>query len=288
MLIAGRVTLSRDVQRLLARPEVDVQVISPLTTWADASHVVRRVHTWSDLQRSHDAVSNCVDRAWASAWRKAGAALSRRITPLIEQSWPSGLAVASTVAHESPAHGLLFVGSSKVVRDLDLARNPARVPAGVTSMANRGLAGIDGVVSSAIGAALAAGTPAVALVGDLTFLHDLNSLLIGPDEPRPDLTVVVLNDDGGGIFATLEPGRPELSDSFERVFATPTGADLSSLCAGYHVPYERITEREKLIARIAAPPKGISVVEVPTDRSDQRALRSRLRQESAAALAELD
>ena len=92
-------------------------------------------------------------------------------------------------------------------------------------VASRGLAGIDGCVSTAPGIALAApdGSATYALMGDLTFLHDQGGLLIGPHEPRPDLTVVVPNDDGGGIFTLLEPGEPERAATFERIFGTPTG-----------------------------------------------------------------
>lgn len=287
VLVGGRVTLSRPVQRLLQHPDIAVEVITPLTTWADSNHVARRVHTWADLLRSHGAVSACVDRAWASRWRKASAALSQAVTPVVDESWPSGPAVTSAVAYAAPSNAVLFLGSSNTARDLDLGRNPARVAAGVTAMANRGLAGIDGVVSSAIGAALAAGVPSVAMMGDLTFLHDTNGLLIGPDEPRPDLTVVVLNDDGGGIFGILEPGRPELSEAFERVFATPTGTRIADLCAAHDIPHELVTDRDRLTELVAHPRTGIRVIEVPIDRDGQRGLRSRLRSVAATALADV-
>ena len=83
----------------------------------------------------------------------------------------------------------------------------------------------------------AARRPAYALVGDLTFLHDANALLVGPHEPTPDLTVVVTNDDGGGIFTLLEPGEPQRAAEFERVFGTPTGTDLAALCAAHGVAH---------------------------------------------------
>src|SRR5690606_38641371 len=97
-------------------------------------------------------------------------------------------------------------------------------------------------LSTAAGVALAVGGPVRALVGDLTFLHDVGGLLVGPLETRPDLTVVVANDDGGSIFATLEHGQVGSADVLERVFGTPHGTDLAGLCAGFGVPHVRVAE----------------------------------------------
>ena len=77
-------------------------------------------------------------------------------------------------------------------------------------------------------------------MGDLTFLHDSTGLVIGPDEPRPDLTIVVVNDDGGGLFSLLEQGAPEHAAVFERVFGTPHGVDLAALCAATGTSYDRL------------------------------------------------
>ena len=116
--------------------------------------------------------------------------------------------VAGRVAGAVEPDGLLVVGSSKPVRDLFLVGPQSGAPV----LANRGAAGIDGTVSTAVGAALAHGAQgggaAYALLGDLTFLHDANGLVLGPDEARPDLTVVVVNNDGGAIFSLLEQGGP--------------------------------------------------------------------------------
>jgi 2-succinyl-5-enolpyruvyl-6-hydroxy-3-cyclohexene-1-carboxylate synthase len=139
-------------------------------------------------------------------------------------------------------------------------------------VSNRGLSGIDGVLSTAVGAALGRNSSkALAYVGDLTFLHGSNGLLIGPGEPRPDLTIVVANDDGGSIFAVLEQGAPEFADSFERVFATPTGANISALCVGFGIEHERV-DAEALPDVLLKPSSGIRVVEVPVPRDARRTL----------------
>lgn len=146
------------------------------------------------------------------------------------------------------------------------------------------MAGIDGCVSTAVGLALAdPGRPWVALVGDLTFEHDAAALAIGPGEPRPDLTVVVLDDRGGGIFSTLEHGVG-LDDAgrarFERVFATPTGTDLAAICAAHGVDHVRVTSlralRGALADRVGATGTGLRVVTVAVDRDGHRGIRSAL------------
>ena len=149
-------------------------------------------------------------------------------------------------------------------------------------LANRGAAGIDGRVSTAVGAALAHGAPTLALLGDLTFLHDSNGLVIGPDEPRPDLTIVVVNNDGGAIFGLLEQGAPEYAEAFERIFGTPHGVDLASLCAATGTPHILAASRQEL--RDALVGKGIRVVEVRTDRASAIHLDGQLRAAVAAAL----
>ena len=147
-------------------------------------------------------------------------------------------------------------------------------------IANRGLAGIDGVVSTAIGAALGrhdGSTRDLALMGDVTFLHDAGGLVLGPDEPRPDLTIVVVNDDGGSIFATLEQGDPAYAEPFERLFATPHRVDIGALCAATRTPHLRVTSRPELEQALANPNGGIEVIEAVVGRADRRGLEERIR-----------
>ena len=127
-------------------------------------------------------------------------------------------------------------------------------------------------MSTASGVALTRKRPTHALLGDLTLLHDAGGLVIGPDEPRPDLRLVVANDDGGSIFATLEHGEPAHAPAFERVFATPHGASLAALAAVSGTRYARVTDAEELAAALARPPAGLELVEVVVDRAHRRSL----------------
>jgi 2-succinyl-5-enolpyruvyl-6-hydroxy-3-cyclohexene-1-carboxylate synthase len=261
----GHATLSRSVTRLLARPDVEVvHVGDPSTFPVPAGPNVRFVQAVSC-----DAPD---DPAWLAEWQAADAAARAAIDEVLDDSPASPHGVARTVSAAVPAGGLLFIGSSSPIRDLDLVARPYVVGERRLLIANRGLAGIDGTLSSAIGAALARdSTRAIAYVGDLTFLHGSNGLLIGPGEPRPDLTIVVVNDDGGSIFSTLEQGDPAYATAFERVYATPTGADVGALCAGYGVAHRRVDPVD-LATALEEPVDGIRVLEVPVDRASRRAL----------------
>ena len=212
---------------------------------------------------------------WLDAWRTADESASAAVDG-VAADHPAGapLEVARAVNAAVPPEGLLVVGSSNPIRDLDLVARPYTVGERRRVIANRGLSGIDGTLSTAIGAALArASSRAIAHVGDLTFLHDANALLIGPGEPRPDLTIVVASDDGGSIFATLEQGDPAFADVFERVYATPTGAHIGRLCEAFGVPH-RLLEAKELPAALEEDVTGIRVLEVPVPRDTRRELAS--------------
>jgi 2-succinyl-5-enolpyruvyl-6-hydroxy-3-cyclohexene-1-carboxylate synthase len=194
----------------------------------------------------------------------------------------TGLHVAAAVADALRPGDQLVLGASNPVRDAALV---GLNPRGVRVRSNRGVAGIDGTVSTTIGAALAhervAGSNAsartVALLGDLTFVHDSSGLLIGPTEPRPQhLTIVVSNDNGGGIFELLEQGDPRFSDVSSRVFGTPHDVDVGALCRAYHVDSWQI-EVDDLAAAIDEPAAGMRVLEVKADRSSLRQLHAAIK-----------
>jgi len=280
VLVVGRLTLSRATGALQRRPGLVVDVVSG-ARWADVAGVAGTAYA-GDLEPL-----GVVEPGFAAAWSAAAAAAQEVLCA--PWAWPSGPGVASGVASAVPANGLLVVGSSNPVRDLDLVGGA--LPPGARVLANRGVAGIDGTVSTAVGAALAhqalGGGAAYALLGDLTFLHDANGLVIGRAEPRPDLCLVVVNDDGGGIFSLLEQGAAELVAPFERIFGTPHGVALSALCAATGTAYVSAQSRAELTAALAPAP-GLRVVEVRLDRSGRRAeaadLRERLRSAVRVAL----
>ncbi len=289
VVVFGRPTLSRQVTGLLSRPDVDIVVCAARQPWPDVGHRARAVHP------AVTAAAAAADDGWFAHWAELDAAVSTAVDRVLDTA-RAGLAagvllahdVARAVADALPARGLLVVGSSQPVRDLDLVAPATPVGERRLVLANRGLSGIDGTVSTAIGAALARPSPrALAYVGDLTFLHDQGALLMGPGEPRPDLTVVVANDDGGSIFAGLEQGGEEYADALERVFTTPTGADLGALCAGTRTPHRRVGAPDELRQALADPAGGIEVVEAVVDRAGRRVLEARLAGAAAETLQQL-
>lgn len=279
----GHATLSRPISILLARTDIEIIHVGDQSTFPlPAGPNVRFVEA---VAVDGAAVDTDDGGSWLAAWKAADSAAVTAIDKVLDGSTPYD--VARTVSDAVPPNGLLFVGSSNPIRDLDLVARPYTVGQRRYVIANRGLAGIDGVLSSAIGASLARNSSrALLYVGDLTFLHGSNGLLIGPNEPRPDLTIVVASDDGGSIFATLEQGASEYADSFERIYATPTGASIGDLCRGYGVEHQ-IVEPADLAEAIKTPAVGIRVLEVPLDRHGRRELGKRISSAVRDAVADI-
>ena len=196
--------------------------------------------------------------------------------------------VARELVAGLPENALLWCGNSLSVRDIDLLLPPRT---DIRVIASRGASGIDGTFSTAAGAALAhaarcPGAVAFALIGDLSLLHDAPGLAIGPGEPRPDLCVVVVNNDGGGIFAGLEPAA--FAGPFERVFGTPHGASIEHLAAAFGLPYtlaERPGDLAKALAT-AVPGAGRQVIEARTARAGNAELRAAMRAAGVRAVDE--
>ncbi|MGY4101004.1 2-succinyl-5-enolpyruvyl-6-hydroxy-3-cyclohexene-1-carboxylic-acid synthase [Nocardia sp. R16R-3T] len=272
-IITGRPTLHRQVAKVLADPAVTVYALTTGPRWPDVSGNVVGTGTRA-------VTTGAPNADWLAHCRELGAKADQIVrAELANHPKPTGLHVAAVVMDALREGDQLLLGASNPVRDAALVAYPRP---GVQVLSNRGVAGIDGTVSTAVGAALHHTGRTIALIGDLTFLHDASGLLIGRGEPRPaDLTIVVANDDGGGIFELLEQGDPQYAGVFERVFGTPHGMDLAALCAAYRIPHKQVDTRQ-LAVELAGHAHGLRVLEVATERSSLRELHATVRARIAA------
>jgi 2-succinyl-5-enolpyruvyl-6-hydroxy-3-cyclohexene-1-carboxylate synthase len=178
--------------------------------------------------------------AWATAWQRAESAARTVVTTMLGAGGDPVLTEPS-LAHRLfarvPAEATLVVSSSMPIRDLEAFALPR--PHGPRVLSNRGANGIDGVVSTALGVALGTPGPTVGLVGDLAFLHDV-SALVRSDGFGPDLTVVVADNDGGGIFSFLGPASVLDPVTFDTLFGTPQLPDVAAVAAGFGWPVDEV------------------------------------------------
>lgn len=317
VVVAGRPTLSRQVQRLITRRDIEVVQYAPAAEpWFDERLPRRVVSSLEELTR----LAGRGAAEWSQQWESAGLRAQSSIDSVLReeddevrmnrphpQSWEpaepareedadqlqelNSVRVAQFVAET--VRTPLLLGSSSVIRDVDLAavltRDPAS-PQGAEVYAMRGLSGIDGNVSASAGISLASGRRVTALVGDLTLLHDVNGLLIPSTERVPNLDVVVINDAGGAIFDQLEHGdvgrRPGRAETVERLFGTPQAVDIEALADAYHHQYVCASSLSELGEALQHPDDrlGIRLIEIRTDRSRLRNLHAKI----AEAVAELE
>ncbi len=275
VIMLGRPTLHRPVSALLADPSVPVYALTTGPRWPDVSGN-------SQATGTRAITSGTPDPDWLRRCAEANARAEHAVREqLAVYELTTGLHVAAAVADGLQPGDQLVLGASNPVRDAALVGLNSH---DISVRSNRGVAGIDGTVSTAIGAALAHTTGrTVALIGDLTFVHDSSGLLIGPTEPTPNaLTIVVSNDNGGGIFELLEQGDPRFSDVSSRIFGTPHDVDIAALCRAYHVECRQV-EADGLAAALREPFEGMRVLEVKADRSTLRSLHASIRAAIKAA-----
>ena len=270
------------------RPEVVLRVGGPLTNkvamqWLDADIgqvLVDPDGTWLDPQHAvsgrmvadpelllgalADAIDVMVDDDWVGRWRRADDTARAAIDGLIDE-WdePFEGRIARDVVASLPTDSSFVVASSMPVRDVE---SFARARDGITFHANRGVNGIDGFVSTALGLAAGSSSPVVALVGDLCFLHDANGLL-GASARGVDATFVVVDNDGGGIFSFLP--QADLPEHFETLFGTPHGIDLTALAQVHGVAVTEVGRAGEIGGAVqdSIGAGGVRVVLVKTDRA---------------------
>ena len=289
IVLVGRPTLHRGISKLLANPDIELTVVSeaenhgfgvefPDVT-ANARAVVRHVQTVGEQDPQWTKICEAASELAVKSVRET-------LTESIEAEEPlTGFHVAAALTDSLRTGDNVVLGASNPVRDASYTGLPFP---GVNTYAGRGAAGIDGTVATAIGIALASDREhadeirpprTIALMGDLTFQHDSAALAIGPLEPRPEnLTIVVANDAGGGIFETLEAGSPTLRGSFERIFGTPQDVDFEGICQAYGVEHVRVDRLPDLLAQLHPDTDvdGIRVIEVATTRATRRQLHHKL------------
>jgi 2-succinyl-5-enolpyruvyl-6-hydroxy-3-cyclohexene-1-carboxylate synthase len=285
VICAGRPGLSRGQTTFLRQTAADgarqVFLAQGPARWADPARTATDVAAAVRLTGAPGRLAGGGPPGWLGRWQQADAAASGAANALLDAGGElTEPRLARDLGAALPDGALLWAASSLPIRDLD--RHLA-VRDGLRVLASRGASGIDGLISSAAGAALAhqaaGGGPAAALLGDLAFLHDAPGLFAGPEEARPDLVLVVANNDGGGIFSTLE--QAAVPAPFERIFGTPHRAQLAGLAAAAGIGHLVVTRAADLPAALKG--DGIRIVEVPADRAAGTALRRRLA--GAAALA---
>ena len=239
VVVIGRTTLSRPINALIASAKTQI-VIDPRMATVDTYRVADQ-----RFIAAPKVVSKPADPDWHEQWRK----LSLRTAKLVSEisNW-SESALARELA--SQLTGAVFIASSRPIRDLE---NFATPRTGIETFANRGLAGIDGNISTALGIATARPS-ATAIIGDLAFLHDLTGLV---GNTSANLRIIAINNDGGGIFSTLPQANVA---GFETVFGTPHGLDLEKIAAGLDISAKTISSFAELKSELAKPISGISVL----------------------------
>lgn len=268
VVVTGRPTLSRPIHALLARPEVRVILVDPHAPWVDVSGNASVVV--ADLEPAREPIS-AAQAEWASRIRDAARDAGERIETLLAAgSGRTMLDLARAVA--ASTSGPLVLGASNPVRAFDLA-----VPTleGRAIHSNRGQAGIDGTIATSVGIAVGAGSvgeataPAgervTAVMGDLTACHDASSLALAASVGA-HLDIVVADDRGGGIFATLEHGRATTPEAYDRWFGVAQEVDYEALAAAYHLAFARADEPQELESLLAQPISGPRLIHAPVER----------------------
>ncbi|HQG70490.1 MAG TPA: thiamine pyrophosphate-dependent enzyme, partial [Rhodoglobus sp.] len=273
VIVFGHPTLSREVPALIQRQGVETIVVRGAS--AEDYNPGRRVGTFAD---SVSVVGEPDARSWSGRWVAASRALIEDIDVAPDITADLGThakaelaAVRAPVTRRALVEAVwratwpkdrLVLGASRLIREADKVLPGKRVPV----HANRGLAGIDGTISTALGMALASqaegaeGTTRV-LVGDLTFLHDVGALLFGVGEVRPRIQVIVGNDNGGTIFDGLEVAQ-SAGPGYDRVLLTPQVVDIPKLAEAYGWDYLRVETRGALDQAMTASLRPV-IVEVP-------------------------
>ncbi len=278
----GPVPTSRPVWSWLQETDVE-QIAIGDGSWSDP------LGTVSTAYRSDPAIT-LADLAgrtepgpspWIESWRRADDSIDAAVTAALEtEAFPNEPAVARIVWESAPSGATIYAGSSMPIRDLDSFAGRPRGDLAV--LANRGANGIDGVLSAAAGAAASDGRRVVVLIGDLSALHDATAMGSIARMGLP-VTIVVVDNNGGGIFHFLPQAESLSSDPFETLFGTPQDLSLIPVAEAFGIP-ARAVETDADLRSAVASATGPDLIEVVTDRGENVAVHERLRAAAARSL----
>jgi 2-succinyl-5-enolpyruvyl-6-hydroxy-3-cyclohexene-1-carboxylate synthase len=280
----------------------DMPTCKPLRHWLDefealSQIVVDRHFGWNEPTRRGETILRCdaaalsaalaervarrEDDRWSSAWLAAARAAAGAIeAELATFDRPSEPGVHAALGRLYADGELVYTASSMPIRDQEAFLEAG--PADVRFLCNRGANGIDGLISSGIGAATASGRPTWIITGDLALYHDMNGLAVLP-RVEPPVRIVVLNNDGGGIFEFLPQSEQVTRAEFEALFGTPLGLDLDRVARLYDLPFARIDDLADLVSMDTS---GTTLIEVPVDRGSNVELHRRIAASAARAAAD--
>ncbi len=219
--------------------------------------------------------------SWLPTWQAADHTVGLAVDRILEaEPFPNEPAIARAVWESSPAGATIYAASSMPIRNLDSFSGSTRGE--IAALSNRGANGIDGLLSAAAGAAASDGRRVVVLAGDLSVLHDATALGVIA-RLNLGVTIVAVNNDGGGIFHFLPQADRIEPARFELLFGTPHGHSLTAISEAFGVPGREVTDSQDLRAAIAAT-KGPSLIEIRTDRTRNVEVHERLRDAAREAL----
>jgi 2-succinyl-5-enolpyruvyl-6-hydroxy-3-cyclohexene-1-carboxylate synthase len=283
----GAALTSKTFHAYMARhPETTHVIVDPAGAWRSPARRAREVVA-ADPEEVAAALAEAL-KASADplpSWREAFEGAERTARTVLSRHLENTDTLAEGKVFPAlldilPETGTLYVGNSMPIRDLDTfaPTHPRRFRV----LANRGASGIDGIVSSALGASAASDGPLLLVTGDLSFHHDLNALHMARGE-RVGATIVVIHNDGGGIFNFLPAARHA---AFERYFGTPHGLDFAPASAMYGIPFSRPRTWDELTSRANASlrSRATEVIEIRTDREENRAWHQALWDEAVRAI----
>ena len=264
----GTVGLSRAVLGLLKSAPKHLAIHSSLAGTDLPDPVTSAKEIFNDVPKFETKV----DPDWLTKWQALDARASSAVESALVADTLSGPSAAQFVWNQAGDSDQIFVAASWPVRHLEAYASKRN---GLTVFGNRGANGIDGLISTAIGVGIGTNKRTVLLMGDIAFLHDLGGLNLGEGQIQPNLTIVVLDNNGSGIFSQLEQGAAEYKEHYEKVFGTPHGKDLWVIAESLGIPAKQVTTKTELQYALASFEKtpGIKVVVCLTgDRSSENDL----------------